>query len=550
MQYERQTHPHAQAPARKGRRRRVLVGTLAAAGIGVVGIFAAPVSSTDASAGQGVVRTDQGLLRGVTHSGYTTFQGIPYAAPPVGKLRWAPPHAAAAWHGVRDATRAGSSCPQMAGFDATTPSTNEDCLYLNVTTPRHRPGQRLPVLVFLHGGGFYGGAGNQYGGERLATRGNVVVVTVNYRLGALGYLANAALDREQPHSLSGNYGLEDQQAALRWIQHNASTFGGDGHNVTLSGESAGAISTCAQLVSPSATGLFQRAIIESGMCPLTTSWSYPTEQLGQRRSTAEREDAQMTAHLGCTDPSRVMACLRGKPVKALLGVSQQFGPVIGGGVVPVAPATALARGTFHHVPVIEGTNRDEQRLQLVGFDQLAGHRMTESEYRGQLVGYFGETDAAKVMARYPVRDYGSREVAFAAIFTDHTWVCSKLATDRSLSRHVPTYVYEFADRNAPWLSTEPVPPFRAGAFHSSELQYLYNTDELQRPLNAAQQGLSDAMIGYWTRFARTGNPNGAGATPWLPYVAGHYVQSLAPQVVAPVNLAQEHDCGFWRSLDR
>ncbi|WP_344865497.1 carboxylesterase/lipase family protein [Amycolatopsis ultiminotia] len=535
-------------PDRVGRRHIGTAGVAVA--IAVVAALLSGQASATSAAGSAPARIGTGVVQGTVHAGYDTFDGIPYAAPPVGPLRWRAPQPPAAWDGVRDATRPGSPCPQTAGFDATTPSTDEDCLYLNLSTPHHDAGRNLPVLVFLYGGGFYSGASDQYDGRRLAVEGDVVVVTVNYRLGALGFLADPALDREQPGALSGNYGLQDQQAALRWIQRNAGAFGGDGHNVTLSGESAGGISTCAQLTAPSSAGLFQRAIIESGMCPLTASWSYPGEQLGRLRADAERDGTRMAADLGCTDRSRVAACLRRRPVDKLLAVKQMFGPVAGAGLVPVPPATALADGRFHHAPVLEGGNSEEMRQHVAAYDQLSGQRMSTADYRQQLTGFFGTADTAKVVAEYPTSRYGAPDLTFAAVFTDHTWACTRPQTDRSLDRHVPTYVYEFADRHAPWLSDEPEPPFRPGAYHSAELQYLYDVAGLQRGLDPDQHRLSETMIKYWTRFARTGNPNGPGTPDWPAYGPGAHVQSLAPGNggIGPADFDREHHCGFWRAL--
>jgi len=209
-----------------------------------------------------IVRTDFGPVRGTVTSEYRTFQGIPYAAPPVGELRWRPPQPPERWSTPRDATTPGSRCPQLASAELGFPgSVDEDCLYLNVITPRSaRPGQLRPVMVWVHGGAFLWGAGSDYDARRLAVGGDVVVVTVNYRLGLLGFLGHPSLEG------SGNFGLQDQQAALRWVRRNAAAFGGDPGNITVFGESAGALSVCAQLASPASGGLFHRAVMQSGPC--------------------------------------------------------------------------------------------------------------------------------------------------------------------------------------------------------------------------------------------------------------------------------------------
>ena len=236
----------------------------------VVHTTGASHGDVEQTAGGAVVHTTSGAVRGTLAGGYRTFAGIPYAAPPVGRLRWTSPQKAKTWTGTRDATQPGNACPQTAGFLGDPASDTEDCLYLNVTTPRNTGENKLPVMFWIHGGGFYSGSGSLYGAQRLATEGNVIVVTLNYRLGVFGFLAHPALDGKTHKS--GDYGLEDQQAALRWVHDNAKAFGGDAGNVTLFGESAGGISTCSHLAAPASKGLFQRAIIQSGPCTLEGQW--------------------------------------------------------------------------------------------------------------------------------------------------------------------------------------------------------------------------------------------------------------------------------------
>jgi hypothetical protein len=280
----------------------------------------------------------------------------PVRRAPVGDLRWAEPRPAKPWAGTRDATKPGNSCPQTEGFLGDAASDTEDCLYLNVTTPRNSGGTKLPVMFWVHGGGFYSGSGSLYGAQRLAEQGKVIVVTLNYRLGVFGFLAHPALG----HTTSGDYGLEDQQAALRWVRDNAAAFGGDSGNVTLFGESAGGVSTCSHLVAPASAGLFRRAIIQSGPCgDLARTWPYTEGNWGVRpRAVAERQGASLAAAVGCGDVKDAAACLRGKLVSALLEASQGgqgFGPAAGGKVLPAIPATAIASGRFNRVPVINGT---------------------------------------------------------------------------------------------------------------------------------------------------------------------------------------------------
>jgi len=262
---------------------------------------AAPPTEPVRQAVATTVRTHDGPVRGAAHDGYRTFEGVPYAAPPVGGLRWAPPRRATPWSAVRDATRPASACPQPAG-EVPGGSTDEDCLHLNVTTPDDAgPARPRPVIVWLHGGGFTTGAGSSYDAHRMATRGDVVVVTVDYRLGALGFLAHGGLPG------SGTFGLADQQAALRWVRAEIGAFGGDPQNVTLAGESSGGYSVCAQLASPTATGLFDRAIIESGPCTGRPDRPFAPSSVPQ--STARAVGADFTAKVGCGSARDAMACL-------------------------------------------------------------------------------------------------------------------------------------------------------------------------------------------------------------------------------------------------
>ena len=266
-----------------------------------------------------VVATAHGSVRGAAGpNGGRVFQGIPFAASPTGELRWRPPQPTAPWSGVRDATAPASPCPQLPltllpdggpvlpGDSNRTGSTSEDCLYLNVWTPARTGGRSRPVLVWLHGGGNTYGAGSDYNGAALAARG-VVVVTVNYRLGALGFLAHPALSDESAEHASGDYGLMDQQAALRWVRRNIGAFGGDRNRVTLGGQSAGSVDTCLHITSPTAKGLFHRAVQQSGSCVADDALTPLT------LAAAEKKGQSFAASVGCADPSRVPACLRALP---------------------------------------------------------------------------------------------------------------------------------------------------------------------------------------------------------------------------------------------
>ncbi|MGW1590186.1 carboxylesterase/lipase family protein [Streptomyces sp. NPDC002386] len=482
------------------------------------------------------VRTHYGPVRGAAHDGYRTFEGIPYAAPPVGRLRWAPPHRAAHWPGARDATRPASACPQPAG-EVPGGSTDEDCLHLNVTTPDGaRPSRPRPVIVWLHGGGFTTGAGSSYDARRMATRGDVVVVTVNYRLGALGFLAHGDLPG------SGTFGLADQQAALRWVRAEIGAFGGDAHNVTLAGESAGGYSVCAQLASPAAAGLFDRAIIGSGPC--TGRPDRPFAPSSVPLSAARATGADFAVRAGCGSDRDVMACLRRRDVSRLLAAQdtdQQ--PADTTPLLPRDPAAAIAADRFHHVPVLIGNNHDEGNGWAAGIIQ-SGHPVTPGTWPDIAAAFFpGPAQAKAIVRAYPVHRTDGGPV-FGAVIGDADFACPTVRAENLLAAHVPVWSYEFADEHAPPL-TPGTPPFPLGAPHGSELPYLFDLGGRPRDLSPAQHRLADTMVDYWTRFARTADPNSPSSPAW----PRRTVLSLAPDRIVPTGTARSrHHCAFWDSL--
>lgn len=534
-----------------GARARISRWTRASAAIALATGLAAAVTGLSAggAAASGLsvahklpllVRTGDGLVQGVRTSEAREFLGIPYAAPPTGSLRWRPPQPAAPWRGVRAATAPGSDCPQIGSIATGVPqtSTDEDCLYLNVYTPLAARHRALPVMVWIHGGSLIGGAGSIYDGSVLAAKGNVIVVTINYRLGALGYLALPSLGAQ-----SGNYGLMDQQAALRWVQRNATAFGGDPRDVTLFGESAGGASVCTNMASPTAAGLFARAIAESGCIgPAAT------------RQAADTQGSGLAAGLGCTDPATAAACMRAQPVSAILpaAASLSWSPVLADPILPAQPPAAFAAGDYIHVPLLQGSNLDEGRFFVaLGFDAL-GHPLTAAQYTALIQQDFGAA-APAVLARYPLSAYPSPDLAFSAVFTDDVFSCPALAND-NLAQASGAYAYEFSD---------PDPPndfgltftFPLGAAHSTELQYVFQKipgPGTTPPFTPAQSALSDQMISYWTRFAATGNPNGGGTPYWPRFTQGsQQIQELIPGATAPepsTTFAAYHQCAFWATL--
>jgi para-nitrobenzyl esterase len=395
------------------------------------------------------------------------------------------------------------------------------------------------VMVWVHGGSLRTGESDDYNPAGLV-RDGVVVVTINYRLGALGFLADAAL-ASRPGGPAGNYGLMDQQAALRWVQRDIGGFGGNPGDVTLFGESAGGLSTLAQLVSPGARGLFQRAIVESGTYQLTQQSLAAAEAAGQAFA-AKAGCARTTAAASTT-----AACLRRLPVSTILADEDAVGytPDVDGAVLTQPIKTALARGQFNRVPVVIGTNHDEYRL-FVAVYQFLGQRVTAANYQSMIASTLGVSAAiaGAIAAQYPLSRYPSPPVALGAIGTDAIFACHALTAEWSLARYVPTFAYEFNDENAPQLFLPPV-GFPYGAAHASELPYLFSQTAVQHPagFSAAQQQLAAAMKQDWTNLAKTGIP----AAGWPKFTsASQQMLSLvppAPQV--ETDFAAQHHCAFW-----
>jgi para-nitrobenzyl esterase len=517
----------------------VAATTLGATGGGAV---ASPASG----GANPIVRIDDGLIRGADVAGVNTFLGLPYAAPPTGNLRWRPPQPAAAWTGVRDATQFGPSCPQKTVNNPYLPPgpISEDCLYLNVYTPTSRSssGAGRPVLVWIHGGGLVQDGARNYDGSKLAADGTVVV-TINYRLGALGFLAHPKL-ASRPGGPAGNYGLMDQQAALRWVQRNIAHFGGDPRNVTIAGQSAGGLSVLAQMVSPGARGLFQRAIVQSGTFALNQ----------QPLATAEAAGETFATAVGC--PDQTAACLRSVPVANLVSnFGVEIPGVVDGSVLTQPIGTALARGQFARVPVINGITHDEELLFVAGLGltvsqgtniPLAAPLSSSANYQADIAHALGVSPAraAGIAAEYPLSAYPSPVVAFTLLVSDASFACPALQVDRwTAARGVPTYAYQFNDDNAP---LNIVGHGLGLATHGTELPYLFDQPNAPFPamLNADQQALAASMRTDWASFAGTGDPS-SHALPW-PSFNGNRVLSLVPlQSQVTTDFAAAHHCSFW-----
>ena len=499
--------------------------------------------------------TDAGVVLGTAdNKGVAAFLGIPYAAPPVGELRFRPPQPHARWSSPVTADKFGSPCPQSARLGGG--SLNEDCLFLNVWAPL-LPGGRKPVMVFIHGGGFTAGNGGanpggpDFSGDDIARRGDVVVVTINYRLGVLGFLAAPTLDAESPQRVSGNYGLQDQQAALSWVRRNIARFGGDPNNVTLFGESAGAGSVLLQIVSPGATGLFHRAIAESGADSQT-----PPLAVG------EAIDAAAVAQLGCSAASDVAACLRAAPVATIINSGARVvGPVIDGVTLPRQPLEALASGRFNHVPTMIGTNLNEGTYFIAVAALGAGRALTAADYSAALQANL-PTQAAQVKAAYPLSNYSTPANALAAVGTDSVFACGSERVRSLLAPQVPVWGYEFAQPSPALNVPLPVAPgVDLGDSHTTELGYVFGHDGVGTPFSGQDGFLANEVIGYWTRFAASGNPNFAPRPSaivsqiaydrafWQRYTANQpLVLSLKVRPTPTADFAVRHQCALWTSL--
>ncbi len=460
------------------------------------------------------------------HSHFRVFKGIPYAAPPVAELRWKPPQPVKPWSGVRQATEFGDACPQPYFPGWKQPKTSEDCLRLNIWTPAKSARERLPVMVWIHGGAFNIGAGSNaiYDGESLARRG-AVVVTFNYRLGVFGFLAHAALTRESPRRSSGNYGLLDQIAALEWVRKNISGFGGAPNRVTVFGESAGGSSVCLLLISPLARGLFHRAIAQSAGVvyrPIrhrSETWygRTPLEKLGESVGT---DLAEMRART----TEEIVRRAGAKPLNALFDTGSEYRPIVDGWVIPDDTGELFESGRHANVPFIAGTNADEGTL----FTALGSPLKSVAAYRDWANTEFG-TDRTRLLELYPAAIDAELDPLAARIIADSRFLHGARSVTRAMARKNPAYLYHFTRVNGIGRA------LKWGAFHASEIQYVFGNlavplfDDPATPLAAlvarpdifdgTDRALSEQMSAAWVRFAATGNPNGAGLPVWPAYSA-------------------------------
>lgn len=507
-----------------------------------------------------VRNTTQGQVQGVeTGNGYA-FKGIPYATPPVGELRYTAPQPAPAWEGVLTTDAFGGSCIQPASTFGTEVST-EDCLYLNVYAPENADG--LPVMVWIHGGAFETGSGDTYDPAGLIDEG-VVVVTINYRLGVLGFLSHPALAAENDDGYSGNWGFMDQQLALQWVQDNIANFGGNTDNVTIFGESAGGLSVMGHVVSPASEGLFHKAIVQSGAYSGTQPDQNAVETGG---------DAFFSA-LECDD----IACIRDLDVTAIQSAQAagnfSFVPSLRPDSLPKSIGASLADNEYTKVPMIAGVNRDEWRL-FVGIAELgrisalmaqgsnyqdaaAEASLKEEDYLPEIQSLLGvpEPVAIGIAAAYPLEGEefgGNVSLALSALGTDTIFSCPGLGQISTLAEQTTVYGYEFNDRNAPSI----IPSgntFPLGAAHAFEIQYVFGSDESRADptrtggaMNEDQIELAALMTRAWAQFATTGNPNAetVEGEAWMEFSSGNSLIEFIPDgttTLSEANFRMRHRC--------
>jgi len=540
-----------------GRRRAAAVAVVAV--VALCGAAGAQAKAPACSAGT-LVHTQSGPVCGVTSKGQTDYLDIRYAAPPVGALRWAPPQPPQPSASTYQATRRGRECAQPSfPKGGLMKGTSEDCLFLEVQEPAHvRPGSKLPVMVEIHGGGFLGEYRDDQGTNFIHS-GPVIYVYIEYRLGVFGFLADHALGAH-----SGDYGLMDQQAALRWVKQNIAGFGGDPHNVTIFGESAGGASVCDEVASPTAKGLFERGISVSGFYNFNVNtiwWPADCKSTLPTEAQAHAMGAKFAAAVGCGHASDVGACLRAVPTATLVSQAGRYleptrggaiGPIVNGTTLPMSAARAFATGHVNRVPLIIGVGEDEFNGGV--YTNSVHHPVvanSPAQYQQLVRLQFGSL-APKVMRLYPIRRYPAPSpfIAYRTIMADAFSVCPALQTEAELARHIPVYAYQDDDNDSP--AEVPGTKQPLGANHSAINRLVH---DVPSTLDANQRVLQNQVLAEWTGFARNGDPSPAATPLWSRYsAAGHPVMALLPAGDSALTttdaITAAHHCGFWDTVKR
>lgn len=491
----------------------------------------------------GLVITDRGAIRGTEAGATWAFLGVPYAAPPVDSLRWKPPQPTACFDGVRMANAWGPSCPQLSTNGTGPYVGDEDCLQLNVWAPKHPSEGPAPVMVWIHGGGHQIGSATAQTGEtriydaqRFVERTGVIVVTINYRIGALGFLAHPKLGAEDASGASGAYGTLDQIEALRWVQRNAKAFGGDPARVTIFGESAGGAAVCTLVASPLAKGLFSRAIMQSGGCP------------SRALADAEAFGAEVFTAAKCEAAPDPVACMRALPAKDVVsalpvavevaGANRGYTNVVDGVVLPKPSHDLIAEGAHSKVPWIAGTMSDETS-RTVPLKRTA----TAAEYETAVRALFGAL-ADSVLAQYPPSEYPSPWHAYVQLTSDAKFVCGTAKTLRLAAKSGSSPLFRYSMTRP--IEGPLVKPL--GAWHGLDVLFVFDhLDVAGYAPNAGDTALVASVQGYWARFAATGDPNG-GAVAWPKWAPESDPYVVLDEPVTTAAGLRSKQCAFWETL--
>ncbi|MBI2771944.1 MAG: carboxylesterase family protein [Burkholderiales bacterium] len=504
-----------------------------------------------------LAQTQQGAVKGTAANGVVQFLGVPYAAAPTGALRWKAPAPAPARAAVLETKTAGAQCLQAGPPPTFTPSGSEDCLFLNIYRPEAAPAAPLPVIVAIHGGGFVLGSSAFQDGTSLAKNNNVILVSINYRLSALGFLAHPALTAE--NAASGNYGLMDQNAALAWVKQNISAFGGDPANVTITGGSAGGLSVFSHMASPMSSGLFAKAAPQSG------GFSRLQATLAQSEAAGVSFAAPWTCNSAGTN-AQIAACLRALPATTTLvgavpppiggtGNLSAWLPIVDGKFLTTSTSLAFSSGNFAKVPLMTGVVEDEGTFFVSAAFGQAPLSAATYEPVG-IAGFLGLANPTAVSALYPPASYATPNQALARVYGDFRVTCGILQDTDNIANALPAtakaYVYQFSEK-APYTNAlslaNRLPPnnnITYGAFHGADVNYWF--DQMTSPTTPAQLQLAQTMSKAFANFAKSGNPNVDGTLPqWQAYSASQRgVLNLTHAAsTANVDAYGAHQCGFW-----